>query len=266
MKDYLKKLSQPHHLTISVKAAHVAIMAICLALGVLAGLVTFARGKGELPLAGMRLETLALMYTDAKDEIIRSQKEIDRLRGQLQSYEDAATANTGLAKEMRDELQELRALVGILPVKGPGILVTLTDAPRATEGGEELGGPEEAMLVHDQDLIQLVNELRCAGAEAISINDQRMGALSDIRCSGPVIRVNGSQVAGPFRIKVIGDKDALYSALTIRGGYKERLEQYGPTVTIQKRDLLELPAIAASPELDRARPVLPAEKPATGGE
>ncbi len=262
MNAYDDNPEKAQHVTIKLKPLHLAILALSLAGGLLLGLI-FANNSSDKPrLTSMRMETLTLMYSDARDEILRLQKEVDRLRGQLQSYEEAATANTGLAEQMRKELQQLRALSGLLPVKGPGVLITLTDAPRSPQGNteDEFAGPEEAMLVHDQDLLQLTNELKAAGAEAISINGQRLGPLTEIRCAGQVIRVNGNPVASPFKVKAIGDPQALYNALTMRGGFKERLEQYGPEVTIKRETELTLPALSSTPVFKFATPVVPAEE------
>ena len=64
-------------------------------------------------------------------------------------------------------------------------------------------------IIHDQDVLRVVNELWASGAEAISINNIRLGPNSSVRCVGPVVNVNGAKVASPIKIRAIGDQDTL---------------------------------------------------------
>ena len=96
------------------------------------------------------------------------------------------------------------------------------------------------MLIHDTDLRALVNELNAAGAEAISINGQRIISSTAIRCVGPVIQVNGIKVAAPFSIKAIGNAKYLESALNIKGGLVDSFEVYGIKIKISTEDSITI--------------------------
>ena len=84
--------------------------------------------------------------------------------------------------------------------------------------------------------MSIVNELRAAGAEAISVNGERILSTTAIRCVGPTIQINGTKVASPFHIKAIGNAKYLESALNIRGGVVDNLRSYGILVEIATSD------------------------------
>ena len=99
-----------------------------------------------------------------------------------------------------------------------------------------------AYLVHAEDLLAVVNELHAAGAEAVSINGQRMVGRSAISCAGSIVMVNGVRVAAPFEIKAVGEADVLDSALRFPGGVVDNLSPWGIEISIRKETMVEVPA------------------------
>ena len=92
-------------------------------------------------------------------------------------------------------------------------------------------------LIHDSDLLRLVNELKNAGAEAISINEERITNQSSITCDGNVILVNGNKISSPFTIKAIGSQEAVLGAIQRPGGLlDEELESYGLVSSVKKQN------------------------------
>ncbi len=81
----------------------------------------------------------------------------------------------------------------------------------------QAGARSKLILIHDEDLLKLVNELKAAGAEAITVNEQRVVASTEIRCAGPTISVNNNRISPPYVIQAIGDPAGLESALKMRG-------------------------------------------------
>ena len=147
----------------------------------------------------------------------------------------------GLKKQiatMKEENRLLSLRASLVDVEGPGVVLTITDSKTPVKDGEN----PNLYLIHDEDMLRIVNELRAAGAEAISINDQRLIGTSEIRCSGPTVTVNGKIFAPPFIIKAIGDTKTLHSALTMRGGVVESLKYWGIEVKIQDEDHVMVPA------------------------
>ena len=130
---------------------------------------------------------------------------------------------------MKNQINTLSLLAGTTDVQGEGIIITLYD------------GNNSGSLVHDSDVLTVVNELRVAGAEAISVNDQRIITTSAIRCVGSVIQVNYQKVAAPFEIKAIGNAQYLESALTIKNGVVDVLNGYGLKVTLTRESDIKIP-------------------------
>ena len=93
-------------------------------------------------------------------------------------------------------------VAGLTDVEGPGVSVILNDSK-----AENTTGDEADYLIHDSDLLSVINELRDAGAQAISFNGERILATSEVRCAGSVVMVNGKRFAAPFIIYAIGDPD-----------------------------------------------------------
>ncbi|WP_314129705.1 DUF881 domain-containing protein [Schaalia odontolytica] len=123
------------------------------------------------------------------------------------------------------------------PVVGPGITVTLTDR----------GGPGKGSgAVRDQDLAMVVNALWAAGADAVSINGQRVGPDTFVRTAGSVILVNVTPVSSPYEVSAIGDANALSVAL-VRGATGDYLSAAqsvtGMTVSSKVSDHLQMEAL-----------------------
>ena len=111
-------------------------------------------------------------------------------------------------------------------------------------------------ILHDSDILLVVNELKDAGAEAISINGERLTALSEIRCVGSVVSVNNVRISTPFIINAIGDSDTLESALLFRGGVVSELMNYGFEFDIKKMDSVTVPAYKGAISFKYATPTV----------
>ena len=148
---------------------------------------------------------------------------------------------------------------GRTDVEGPGVAVILEDSTQSNVTGDEAD-----YLIHDNDLLSVVNELRSAGAEAISLNGERLLANSEIRCTGAVVTVNGRRYAAPYVIFAIGNPDTLYSALTMRNGVVDVLSQWGISVKVTASDLLLIPKYNGTVEYQYAHTVVPESE--EGGE
>ena len=94
--------------------------------------------------------------------------------------------------------------------------------------------------MHDLDVLSVINELKNAGAEAISINDQRLTPNSGIVCGGNIIDINGEKVGAPFIIKAIGLPEQL-AALNRPGGYLAKLKEYSIGVELKKSNKITIP-------------------------
>ncbi|MBE5821915.1 MAG: DUF881 domain-containing protein [Clostridiales bacterium] len=154
----------------------------------------------------------------------------------LQEYRDNAIQGDKTSELLKKELEQVNAISGITDIKGEGITITLKDA--------EILDPNflaEDQIVHDTDILKIVNELRASGAEAISINEQRVINTTAIRCVGPTILVNDVKIGAPFVIKAIGNSDTLYSGMNLTGGIVYTLKKYNIQVDIKQSEEVEIP-------------------------
>ena len=154
------------------------------------------------------------------------QKITDTIK-KIQEYEDKLESNEEARELVKKELAEAKETFGITNVEGEGIIIKLTDTEERT---------------YDyKDLLNLVNELRDAGAKAISINNQRVINMTDIfTISNRYIQVNSKKISSPYEIKVIGDKTYLKSALTIKNGYVDLKEKDGYEISIQEKSNIKI--------------------------
>lgn len=169
-----------------------------------------SQGKRESQLID-DLAQLQRKYNDLKQGYDESAKVVEE-------YKSNSATNSELIASMQEELKQISIAAGTENLKGEGIVIVLTDGTKTLE-------PElrQDSLVHDSDVLTVVNELKAAGAEAISVNGQRIISTSAIRCVGPVIQVNYQKVAAPFTIKAIGNAQYLESALNIKNGVGDLL-------------------------------------------
>ncbi len=176
---------------------------------------------------GLRDEVLKWKerYDNAYQELLDSEKQLTQVREQ-------ATQNNTTANAKQEQIKENNMLLGTVEVKGDGLEITLADNNAAATG---LLDPSK-VLVHYDDLLQVVNALNNAGAEAISINGQRVITTTAITCEGNVIKVNGEKISSPFIIKAIGSQGLLLGAMTMAGGYLDILEDWGVIVNVKTVD------------------------------
>lgn len=149
-----------------------------------------------------------------KDNYERIYKELEDKEAELEKARQESTNENSRLKELQKELDEANKLLGLTEITGSGIVLTIRDND-ITSAKDIVGNPNEA-LVHDEDLRQMINELKNAGAEAISINDQRIVFGTSITCSGAIVRVNDVKLNSPFVIKVIGNVNSLGGIARVR--------------------------------------------------
>ena len=236
-----------------------AIGAVCVVLGILLAVqLRSVKVNSAADAAGAgRLETLQNLYNDEVDKSEKLQAQLDQTEAELQTYRDAAASGSSQSEALKAELSKLQMEAGLVDVEGPGVMVSLRDSTVANITGEEAD-----YIIHDNDLLSVINELRSAGAEAISLNGERILATSEVRCTGAVVTVNGRRYAAPYVVFAIGDPDTLYSALTMRNGVVDVLSQWGITVKVTASDQLLIPKYNGTVEYQYAKPI-PADE---GGE
>ena len=188
--------------------------------------------------------TGSIMSTNAqenelRDAVLKAKEKYDNLYADVESAEKKleeertnATQNNTDLTSLENEIKSGNKILGLTEVTGNGLIITINDNQDISLNNW-LADPN-LLIVHDADLISVVNELKNAGAEAISINEQRLVTTSAIECDGNIIKVNGEKIGAPFTIKAIGLPEVLINVNRV-GGYLDtwREDRY-LKVTVEK--------------------------------
>lgn len=178
-------------------------------------------GIGDMRESELRAELSSMKAKT--DEVEATLEENKKLLKQYETDEKDDNKSVDLLKK---DLEKLETFVGYTDVEGKGIVITVSDGEKAVDA---------------VDLLDLVYELRFVGAEAISINDERIVNISDIvDLENKFIFVNGKRLIAPFTVKAIGDVSYLESAINIKGGYKDTLEEDGKKVDYKTQDNVKI--------------------------
>lgn len=178
------------------------------------------------------------------DILLRTEQERDALKSEVGQLKEDTDLHSNLS-------ERVNILAGTTAVKGPGVIVTIEDSKKNITSADNTN----LYIIHDEDILKVINELRAAGAEAISLNDQRLVATSEIRCAGPTISVNNTRVAAPFIIKAIGEQKSMEAAIKMRGGVAESLSVWGIQVDIKKDNNVLIPAYTGATQFKYVTPV-----------
>jgi len=230
-----------------LKRGSISVAVVLLFLGMmLAVQIRSARQMQQnVPMA--RAQELTARLKEVKEERDTLREEVQDLRKRL----DQVSAGVKSADQaLKDQLEKARLEAGLLPVTGPGVQVTLNDSPKELQPGED----PNLYILHEEDLLKVVNELRAGGAEAISVNGQRLLATSEIRCAGNTILVNTRKIAPPVVILATGDPDTLQSGLEIKGGIFEQLKFWGLVADVQKKESITIPAYSGTLTFNYSKP------------
>lgn len=207
---------------------NIALTLVCILLGVMLAwqYKSINYNQSVLSLQNKRVDEL-------KDDYIKLQKQKNDLQDALkkieeenQTYEKVKAGDSEAAKQIQESLKKARIFAGLTDVKGKGIIVTLEN--------------NGYLYVEDIDIMNVVNELRASGAQAISVNDERIVAMSEIREAGQYIMINGKQMVSPFTIKAISDPENLEHSLTLIGGVLDGLKEIQLKVDVKKSDNVEI--------------------------
>lgn len=158
----------------------------------------------------------------------------------ISSYRNDIENNEKNSELLEQELVETEKYLGYTELKGEGIIVRLDDT--------------DYKQVESSDILSLVNELRLAGAEAISINEERVVSTTEIvNVDTRFIIINGKRIVAPYEIKAIGDKKYLESAISIKGGYVDEIKAKEITINYTVEDNVVIPKFSGKLSLQNAK-------------
>lgn len=231
-------LWKKNRLVVGMKLRVLGFFVLCLVIGF--SIVMQARVTN-----GQQLYVSAKTITDYQTTILsetedkgRIEELIEETGKKLQEYEALVySGNNDLQDKLMEELEYYTLISGNTAVHGEGVVVIVDDGTRDLYEGED----PNTVLVHDMDILTVINELNRSGAEVLSVNGQRIVNDTAIACSGYTIRINDQFFARPFEIRAIGDSKRMAAALIGPEGYGTLLQDYGVIFRLTIRDDLIIP-------------------------
>ncbi|MDR1194025.1 MAG: DUF881 domain-containing protein [Peptococcaceae bacterium] len=231
--------------------AALTILLACFLIGCLfslrQGLAAAAENQGGG--LGERMDNLVSTISDLEQEIAAYEGLIEEYRAELEAIEDEH--QTTAIQLLREELKMAQLRAGLTAVSGQGIEISLDDNFEGKRLNPE--GDPNNYIIHYDDLLSIIADLRVAGAEAIAVNEQRLIATSELRCVGNVILVNTTRIAPPFIIQAIGSPAILRD--TVAHGRFEFLQlNHFPAILYEAEELV-LPAYKGDLQFNHAKSV-----------
>ncbi len=219
-----------------------SILAMCAILGFAMSIqFNSVRSRPKEDGANARTEDLQKMLASEKEKTNALQEQIQQMQTTIDNYRESIEQTGSAYKGMEQDLLRAENLAGLTSVYGPGVSVTLEDAKITGN----VTNPE-TFIIHDSDVRAVVNELLAAGAEAVTVNDERVISTTAIRCVGPVLLVNNVKSGMPFVIKAIGNPETLENALNMTGGIVSELRSVKINVSIQKLERIDMNAYSGT--------------------
>ncbi len=192
------------------------------------GLAVQVRTTQQDALGAARTSDLVRILDDLSAQRERLAAEEAQLQATIAELETSADQAQVAREASRERLQNLRILAGVVPVTGPGVTLTIADPDGVLEAG---------------DILDAVQELRDAGAEAISVDGERVVATTAIVDTTEGIAVGDTVLTSPIEIHAIGDPDTLAAGLSFPGGVIERVREAGAEGIVVERDVVEIAAV-----------------------
>jgi len=181
------------------------------------------------------IETLT--ESELRSELIAWREKYEQLQikyeetlTKIEEYKEEYKSDEQTEILLEKELKVLQTLLGETNVQGQGITITISE--------EHI----EEDRINYEDLLYIVNGLKGAGAEAISINGHRIIGFTDIVNTYEFVKVNGKRILAPYTIKAIGNQTYLESALLGIGGYVDELKKWGFDITIERSENVQIEA------------------------
>jgi uncharacterized protein YlxW (UPF0749 family) len=205
------------------------------------------------PRVGRRARLIDLI-ADEDDRTRGLRKQLDQLEAQLTALQQGASSGAHGLAVLQQEVSTLGLYAGLSDVTGPGVVAELRDS---TLRSSPTGDPND-LVIHEQDIQAVVNALWAGGAEAISINGERLTSDSAVRCVGNTLLLHGTVYSPPYRVSAIGDPGRLQAALKaddLVQRFQIFVEDFHLGFTITSLSRLTLPAFRGVIDQTRAHPI-----------
>ena len=213
---------------------------------VAAGLLfaTSGRTAQGTDLRGGEVSELSGLIAERNRDVARQEEQLAELQAQVEALtEQAATRNAAVAATQQAG-DKGAASAAVVALAGPGVEITLDDAPRTADGGPAGARPDD-LVIHQSDVQAVVNAVWAAGADGVAIMGRRLIATSAVICVGNTLLLQGRTYSPPFVVEAIVDADAVRAELAASPQVailQQAVEDFGLTFAVEARPEVELPA------------------------
>lgn len=216
---------------------------VALAAGLL--LATSNRTAQGADLRGGETTELSALIEERDSAVASQQAELAALQEQVQALTDLAASRHGEVTAVQQQSAPGVGSAGLTELTGPGLTVTLDDAPRQLSGAAPTEGNPDNLVIHQSDVQGVVNALWAAGADGVAIMGQRLISTSAVICVGPTLLLHGRKYSPPYLVTAVGDADEMREELAASAEvqvFQEAAEDYGLIFDLEDEDELSLPA------------------------
>ncbi|WP_254922994.1 DUF881 domain-containing protein [Rhodococcus sp. OK302] len=221
----------------------VGVLVVCLVAGLMVATAQRSAEENQLQVTdSTRLSDLVRSAQASAADVSATR---DQLSAQLNALQvEAARSDAGVADALAD-IDAISVDAGLTPMTGPGVVVTMTDAPRNADGKYPVDATPDDLVVHQQDVQSVLNALWAGGAEAVGMQDQRIVNTSAPRCIGNTLLLHGRTYSPPYVMRAIGNTERLEAALAGEPGirvFKQYATRFGLGYTQASPEQITVPA------------------------
>ncbi len=233
----------------------ILVLVVCLVVGLLLATTRqFSQGDEIRRTDSTRLSSLVRSTQDSAGE---AQSVRDDLVREVEALQNAAGSIDQNVGSVLADAEPLTAAAGLTGESGPGIVVTMTDAPRGLDGRYASDASPDDLVVHQQDVQSVLNALWAGGASAVSMQDQRVVSGTAPRCIGNTLLLGGRTYSPPYVMTALGDPARLAATLDNEPGvrvFQQYALRYGLGYDAEMSNDLAVPAYEGSIRMRYATP------------
>lgn len=234
----------------NMKKGKIIILISSIILGLFISFMMKSNLESYAPVTISSLESTQNEIKAINNEINELKTEYQERENEFDLLKDINLTDNSIVDKLSIDLITSKSSSGHVMLEGPGIIIKMYDNPT-----EEIIGDVNDYIIHDVDVLNILNDLRVAGAEAISINTERVVNSSELKCGGPIIRINGVSIGTPFIIRAIGDQQLLMAAVNAPYTYGDALKNiFNIGFEPEVEDDLSIPAYSGNFSFKYAKP------------
>jgi uncharacterized protein YlxW (UPF0749 family) len=233
----------------------VLVPVVALAAGLL--FATSGRTAEGTDLRGGEVLALSGLIKQRDASITRQEQELAGLQGEVQRLTQQAASRDGAVAAAQAQGDQGAVSAGLVALTGPGVEITLDDAPTRSDGVLPAGATPDDLVIHQSDVQAVVNAVWAAGADGVAIMGKRLVATSAVRCVGNVLLLQGRTYSPPFVVTAIGSGAAVRAQLAASPEVailQQAVNAYGLTLSVRDRSTVGLPAYDGPLDMSYATP------------